>query len=394
MQTIDPFSHYQNFQESGKREPFDQFYRLTYASVYSFVKYRAKESQLDDVCQAVYLVLYKKSPKFRDEITMWSYIWKTARLISMKSRSVRIESPLIEEGSSYSLPENTMLTQQSVHQCLDKLGSDDQVILQLRFMQERSIEDVANTLKISVSAAQMRISRATERLKKKLEGIGINSAGLACADLLRPESSIEVPAFIAGANATTLATSALSTMALLANLKLALMVAIPVLIGVPAAVHFTKQQQATTEVVAQDLVPDLAQAKKLSDLISGDYTGRVDWKNSDGVPGGSEVQAMVRLTENGASLITLFRYAIDGSTEDLRWTFNRNTGKCHFESFVFDVTWTKNGVTLEGMEYDDFLKKERLTRYNMTRIGDQLVIETDIFSTRKFLNKYSLKVVK
>lgn len=53
---------------------------------------------------------------------------------------------------------------------LEDLETNDVIILELRFFEERSFKDIAYILDISESSAKMRTYRAIEKLKKKING--------------------------------------------------------------------------------------------------------------------------------------------------------------------------------------------------------------------------------
>jgi hypothetical protein len=84
-------------------------------------------------------------------------------------------------------------TQSLIFKAISKLSTTDQSAVVLRYFQDRTIGEVAQSLAISEEAARKRLSRALDKLHSFLESYGINNAQDALALSLTPGLSIPAP---------------------------------------------------------------------------------------------------------------------------------------------------------------------------------------------------------
>jgi hypothetical protein len=159
-------------------------------------------------------------------------------------------------------------------QCLAGLPEKEREIILLRHVGDFTVEQVADQMSISLSAAQMRLSRAMEKLRKKMAGRGYEASGSVLASLLRapsiPSSAAGLPAE-PSALAVHLAQSAAWALTAAAVGKSLLWTggaALLIVSGGWAASHFTRP-----EAKPATLLGDPVQAKRFQDLFAGSYQG-------------------------------------------------------------------------------------------------------------------------
>ena len=127
-----------------------------------------------DVCQQVMLRAFHALERFegRSSLRTWlhsitenqcrTFLVQRARYI----QSEHIES-LVElySEAGVSTESDRFADQHAVAVALEQVTPPAREILQLRFFEDRSLEDIAQTLSISLSAAKMRLYRALDQFK-------------------------------------------------------------------------------------------------------------------------------------------------------------------------------------------------------------------------------------
>jgi RNA polymerase sigma factor (sigma-70 family) len=141
----------------------------------------------EDITQAVFIVLARKAGAIRNPGILGAWLIKTTRQTSYNAiRFERCRRRHEQEAATM----NTALEQTGAEpvganvegvldEFLARLGERDRGAIVLRYMQQKSVEEVAVALRISPPAAQKRITRALSRLKNLLTRRGIVTAGAA-----------------------------------------------------------------------------------------------------------------------------------------------------------------------------------------------------------------------
>ena len=83
-----------------------------------------------------------------------------------------------------------------IDEVLEGLDARDREAILIRFFEGRPFADMGAALRISQDAARMRVDRALDKLRTKLERRGIQSASAALAVALSTQVGIAVPAGI------------------------------------------------------------------------------------------------------------------------------------------------------------------------------------------------------
>ncbi len=141
---------------------------------------RMRVGDAEDVLYRVFYRALNGLPDFRGDSKLSSWLYKIAwreslRYIEKQNRTARIEAPAHEENEQPD-PGDSIIdvlerkeTAEQVQQALSKLGIKDREILALRYLEELTTTELAQSLDIPIGTVKARIHRALARLKGLLE---------------------------------------------------------------------------------------------------------------------------------------------------------------------------------------------------------------------------------
>ena len=143
------------------------------------------EADADDLIQETFLRAIRQQGKFCAIVNARAWLFEVARhLLIDKSRQQRPFMPLHDD---LSLPDNTPETVDSLAGCLprilDKMAESDRIILTLCDLEGMKQADFADRNGLTLAATKSRLSRARDRLHRKLSSncqIRLDEYGRVC----------------------------------------------------------------------------------------------------------------------------------------------------------------------------------------------------------------------
>ena len=186
----DPTPHLlRRWQEQADPDALDELLRLEMTALKRRLRGKGREivsspASLSDVAQdAVLKILQAEElPHFDDPEVFSAYLWRTAwRLLLDRLRRGRRPMVSLDAGSGDRLAEQVCQAggqsgverrdaSQRIAFILSLMSPEDRQVLDLRFQQELSLEQIGTQLGIEPDAARMRLVRAKRRMAKKLNG--------------------------------------------------------------------------------------------------------------------------------------------------------------------------------------------------------------------------------
>lgn len=137
--------------------------------------------ETEDVVQESFIQAYLKLDTFQHNSQFFTWLYRIAfnnalsrrrRRRTILSLEVARESSGNEPTSHGDSPDANLIRTEKIEQLRDamlELSDDHRIILTLREMQEKSYEDIAEILEISIGTVRSRLSRARNALKSQLE---------------------------------------------------------------------------------------------------------------------------------------------------------------------------------------------------------------------------------
>jgi RNA polymerase sigma factor (sigma-70 family) len=189
----------QRFAESRDAEAFDRLVQRHMGLVHATCRRETGDDALaEDAAQATFLVLARKAKALRDERSLASWLFATARLTARNLlREERRRKA--REARATAGTERTMNTEEPeaieplLNEALGRLKPQDRQAVILRYLEGRSLAEVAVELNVAESAARMRIQRAIERLRLNLGRMGVATSLAVLLAVLDSQASAAVP---------------------------------------------------------------------------------------------------------------------------------------------------------------------------------------------------------
>lgn len=126
-----------------------------------------------DISQEVMIKVFGYLPKFEGRSMFKTWLMQIARntCFTMQSKLKRQRElrDILEQDAEDSIGDRIITEAMDVDTILSSLNKQDREVLVMRYIAELQFDEIAEVCDISLSAAKMRVYRATESLKKKMD---------------------------------------------------------------------------------------------------------------------------------------------------------------------------------------------------------------------------------
>ena len=148
-----------------------EIYEFTIDRVFNYVLVRTRDREhTKEIVQEIYLSLWKSLPKFKfmGEGHFQGFLWKVVKRRLIKSRQRPIITVSLEEV--YDLPADESPKEDYRHllKSLDGLREKEKLVVKLRYFENLTFGEIAQTLCITESNAKVLHHRALATLRKNL----------------------------------------------------------------------------------------------------------------------------------------------------------------------------------------------------------------------------------
>jgi RNA polymerase sigma factor (sigma-70 family) len=161
------------FIQTQKNQFFEEIYERysekVYRKCYSFVN---NASRAEDLAHDVFLKVITKIGTFKENARFSTWLYSITYNYCMDSirRSKRIKEEAIYEGFDFVEEEvdHEMLSMQAegLKKGLNEISPEEKAMLLMKYQDDFSIKEIAQTFKISESATKMRLLRTKEKMRK------------------------------------------------------------------------------------------------------------------------------------------------------------------------------------------------------------------------------------
>ncbi|HWD19955.1 MAG TPA: sigma-70 family RNA polymerase sigma factor [Verrucomicrobiae bacterium] len=280
MQTSDDMQLLQQYANSQSEEAFaalvSRYINLVYSAALRQVR---NPHQAEEVAQAVFVILAKKSRALRPGVILSGWLYQTARLVSANvvrgeaRRRQREQEAFMQSTLQDAEPPSWAQIAPLLEEAMAKLGEKDRNAIVLRYFEGKEVREIAAALGSTEDAAKMRLSRAVEKLREFFVRRGLPISGVGLAAIISEFSVQAAPLGLAGsvtsgvcggsALAASTLTLAKGTLTMMAWTKINLGIATVALAAVVYQWHEVSVANQKTADLQQQLVhqTELAQTQ-------------------------------------------------------------------------------------------------------------------------------------
>ena len=362
MQATETSSLLRQYAERGSEEAFAALVAQHIDLVYSVALRHVSNPQLaKEITQAVFIILARKARQMRNEKALTSWLFQTTRLTATNYLRSELRR-LRREREAYlqaSLQESGTDTWERIAPLLDaavaRLGEKDRQAIILRYYEGKDLRQVGIALGTSDDAAEKRVSRALEKLRRFFSKHGLSATSAAIGAEISAHAVVAAPAALGAAIAAVASGSAVAgpfTLNLihgalkamwLAQVKAALMAASAVALCVAGGIVVALAQNSPSEFQSK--------ATGSSSVSGSTRAGRQVHAVGDdalGIEAGDEVVTVKmgephvdttgRLTVDHTLTLEKERLLIDG----------KQRAKIPGSARTFEVSWFKHKLSVEA----------------------------------------------
>ncbi len=161
-----------------------------------------------DISQSVFIILARKAAKLDPKTVLSGWLYRTARFAAHRALQAEQRRAAREHAACQMNdpdPDTAAwaLMEPELDEAMSRLGDKDRDAILLRFFENRSLGEVGLRLGVSEDAAQKRVSRALEKLRRffRRRSIPISAAAISAA--LADKAVAALPAGVANAFSST-----------------------------------------------------------------------------------------------------------------------------------------------------------------------------------------------
>ncbi|KPM47743.1 RNA polymerase sigma factor [Jiulongibacter sediminis] len=150
-------------------ELYERYSEKVYRKCLSFVKDQAKA---EDFTHDIFLKVITKIGTFKESarFSTWLYSITYNYCMDMLRKQKRLQEDSLEEPMEF-VEENVdhellSMKKEGLQKSLEEISPDEKAMLLMKYQDEFSIKEIAQTFQISESATKMRLLRTKEKMKK------------------------------------------------------------------------------------------------------------------------------------------------------------------------------------------------------------------------------------
>ncbi len=165
---------------AGEKEFFGELVLKHQDFIFNVVsKYVRFEEEARDITQDVFLKAYENIEKFRGESKFSSWLYRIAYNLSMNwSERVQGRETQLDDAFAETIPAPPDLADEiyeretilaRITEILEEIPLKYKVVIKLYYFEDKSYQEIADTLNIPINTVKIQLLRAKEHIRKKLD---------------------------------------------------------------------------------------------------------------------------------------------------------------------------------------------------------------------------------
>ena len=194
-----------DYDRQGSEDAFAALVQRHIHLVYSVaLRHVGIAAQAEEITQAVFIILARKAAGLRPGAILEGWLHETTRLTALsflrgerrrhfREQEAYMQSTLQESAEASAWNQLSPL----LDEAMSRLGKKDRDAVMLRFFKEKSLREVAAALNVNETAAQRRVHRAVEKLRRFFTKRGVALSSVAITAAISANSVEAAPAMLA-----------------------------------------------------------------------------------------------------------------------------------------------------------------------------------------------------
>jgi RNA polymerase sigma factor (sigma-70 family) len=216
------------YSQQGADDSFAELVQRHIPLVYSTaLRHVTVAAHAEEITQAVFVVLAQKSGRLREGVVLEGWLYQTTRHTALnflrgERRRQRREQEAYMQSHLQESDNPPAWTQLAplLDEAMSRLGEKDRQAILLRYFKGKHLDEIAAAMSLSEAAAQSRVHRAVEKMRKFFTQRGISISSAAIATTISANSVQAAPAGLAAIiSANVLSGTTTTTAAVVAATK-------------------------------------------------------------------------------------------------------------------------------------------------------------------------------
>jgi RNA polymerase sigma factor (sigma-70 family) len=204
MSSMDDMQLLREYASRNSEEAFATLVSRHIDLVYSAaLRHVGNHHQAQEISQAVFVILARKARSLSAGTVLAGWLFRTARLTAANylrteiRRARREQEAYMQSDPTNNNGERWREVAPALNDVIDSLREKERDAIVLRYLQGKDYRQVAATLGGSEEAAQMRVSRALEKMRKQFAKHGIATSAAALAGVMAAQGAQAAPSGVA-----------------------------------------------------------------------------------------------------------------------------------------------------------------------------------------------------
>jgi RNA polymerase sigma factor (sigma-70 family) len=204
MSSMDDMQLLREYASRNSEEAFATLVSRHIDLVYSAaLRHVGNHHQAQEISQAVFVILARKARSLSAGTILAGWLFRTARLTAANyvrteiRRARREQEAYMQSNPSDNTGERYQEVAPALNDVIDSLREKERNAIVLRYLQGKSYREVAVALGGSEEAAQMRVSRGLEKMRKQFARRGIVTSAAALAGVMAAQGAQAAPSGVA-----------------------------------------------------------------------------------------------------------------------------------------------------------------------------------------------------